>query len=108
MTVLLIGCCAIIYSMVVIFLPKNYQTKLEHQVTADFYGMAARLERDGWEASTDGLLEFSMKNSATVKISDENDNHVFSVNFANMEEGGTASASSPSMIYPVKGREDLL
>ena len=42
--ILLIGCCIIIYSMVMIFLPKNYQTELEHQVTADFYGMVEMLE----------------------------------------------------------------
>ena len=95
--VLLIGCCIIIYSMVMIFLPKNYQTELEHQVSADFYDMVEMLERDGWEASSDSLLEFSMKNNATVKINDENNNNVFSVNFANMEDGEIASSSSPSM-----------
>lgn len=97
MMVLLIGCCIIIYSMVMIFLPKNYQTELEHQVSADFYDMVEMLERDGWEASSDSLLEFSMKNNATVKINDENNNNVFSVNFANMEDGEIASSSSPSM-----------
>ena len=97
MMVLLIGCCIIIYSMVMIFLPKNYQTELEHQVTADFYGMVEMLERDGWEESSDSLLEFSMKNNATVKIDDENNNNVFSVNFANMEDGEVVSSSSPSM-----------
>lgn len=64
MMILLIGCCIIIYSMVMIFLPKNYQTELEHQVTADFYGMVEMLERNGWEESSDSLLEFSMKNNA--------------------------------------------
>lgn len=94
---LLIGCCIIIYSMVIIFLPKNYQTELEHQVTADFYGMVEMLEKDGWKESSDSLLEFSMKNNATIEINDEKDNNVFSVNFANTEEGKAASLSSPSM-----------
>lgn len=97
MMILLTGCCIIIYSMVMIFLPKNYQTELEHQVTADFYGMVEMLERNGWEESSDSLLEFSMKNNATVKINDESDNNVFSVNFANMEDGEIAFSSSPSM-----------
>lgn len=97
MMILLIGCCIIIYSMVMIFLPKNYQTELEHQVTADFYGMVEMLERNGWEESSDNLLEFSMKNNATVKINDESDNNVFSVNFANMEDDEIAFSSSPSM-----------
>ena len=61
MMVLLIGCCIIIYSMVMVFLPKNYQTELEHQVTSDFYGMVEMLEQYGWEESSDGILEFSMK-----------------------------------------------
>lgn len=97
MMILLIGCCIIIYSMVMIFLPKNYQTELEHQVTADFYGMVEMLERNGWEESSDSLLEFSMKNNATVKINDESNNNVFSVNFANMEDDEIAFSSSPSM-----------
>ena len=97
MMVLLIGCCIIIYSMVMIFLPKNYQTELEHQVSADFYDMVEMLERDGWESSSDSLLEFSMKNNATVEITDENENSVFSVNFANAEDGADIFSSSPSM-----------
>ncbi len=97
MMVLLIGCCIIIYSMVMIFLPKNYQTELESQVTSDFYGMVEMLERNGWEASSDNLLEFSMKNNATVEINNEHENNVFSVNFANMEDGELVSTSSPSM-----------
>lgn len=97
MMVLLIGCCIIIYSMVMVFLPKNYQTELEHQVTSDFYGMVEMLEQYGWEESSDGILEFSMKNNATVEITDENENSVFSVNFANAEDGADIFSSSLSM-----------
>ncbi|MBS5385920.1 MAG: two-component sensor histidine kinase [Clostridiales bacterium] len=94
---LLIGCCIIIYSMVIIFLPKNYQTELEHQAMAEFYGMVEMLEKNGWEECSDSLLEFSVKNNATIEINDENDKNVFKVKFANMEGGEIASLSSPSM-----------
>ena len=36
MLALLVVCCIIIYGMVMIFLPRNYHTQLEGQVTADF------------------------------------------------------------------------
>lgn len=95
--VLLIGCCILIYGMVMVFLPKNYQTELESQVTLDFYNMVGILEKNGWEESSDNLLEFSMKNNASVEISDLKGNKLFSVNFANMESDKLPSSSSPSM-----------
>ena len=52
------------------------------------------LERNGWEASSDSLLEFSMANNASVEISDRNGDNLFSVNFADMENLDT---SAPSM-----------
>ncbi|HIR28523.1 MAG TPA: two-component sensor histidine kinase, partial [Candidatus Choladousia intestinigallinarum] len=58
--VLLAVCCMIIYSVVMVFLPKNYHARLESQVTSDFYELTEKLERDGWEDSTESLLEFSM------------------------------------------------
>ena len=39
MLALLVVCCIIIYGMVMIFLPRNYHTQLEGQVTADFYDL---------------------------------------------------------------------
>lgn len=49
MLALLVVCCIIIYGMVMIFLPRNYHTELEGQVTSDFMtwwrfwsGMAGR------------------------------------------------------------------
>ena len=66
MLALLVVCCIIIYGMVMIFLPRNYHTELEGQVTSDFYDLVAVLERNGWEASSDSLMEFSMRNNASV------------------------------------------
>ena len=94
MLALLVVCCIIIYGMVMIFLPRNYHTQLEGQVTADFYDLVEILERNGWEASSDSLLEFSMTNNASVEINDDNGNNLFSVNFADMENLDT---SAPSM-----------
>ena len=94
MLALLVVCCILIYSMVMIFLPKNYHTELEGQVTSDFYDLVEVLERNGWEASSDSLLEFSMTNNASVEINDDNGNNLFSVNFADMENLDT---SAPSM-----------
>ena len=94
MLALLVVCCIIIYGMVMIFLPRNYHTELEGQVTSDFYDLMAVLERNGWEASSDSLMEFSMRNNASVKVNDNYGNNLFSVNFADMENLDT---SAPSM-----------
>ena len=94
MLALLVICCIIIYGMVMIFLPRNYHTELEGQVTSDFYDLVEVLERNGWEASSDSLMEFSMTNNASVKINDDAGNNLFSVNFADMENLDT---SAPSM-----------
>ena len=93
MLALLAVCCIIIYGMVLIFLPKNYRTEIEGQVTEDFYELAERLETEGWEESSDRILEFSMKNNASVRIDDESGENVFGVNFADDETGKTASKS---------------
>ena len=94
MLALLVICCIIIYGMVMIFLPRNYHTELEGQVTSDLYDLVEVLERNGWEASSDSLMEFSMTNNASVKINDDAGNNLFSVNFADMENLDT---SAPSM-----------
>src|SRR5699024_12393238 len=89
MLALLLACCIIIYAMVMVFLPKNYQTELESQATSDFYRLMETLERSGWEAGSEEILAFSMKNNATVRITDTDGNDVFSVNYAdpiNLEE----------------------
>ena len=80
MLALLVVCCIIIYGMVMIFLPRNYHTELEGQVTSDFYDLVDILERNGWEASSDSLLEFSMTNNASVEISGDNGKSLFYVN----------------------------
>ena len=94
MLALLVICCVIIYGMVMVFLPRNYHSQLEGQVTSDFYDLVEELERNGWEASSQSLMEFSMSNNASVDIVDANGNSVFSVNYANMEN---LDLSAPSM-----------
>ena len=39
-------------------------------MTEDFYELAERLETEGWKESSDRILEFSMKNNASVRIDD--------------------------------------
>ncbi len=105
MLALLVGCCIIIYAMVMIFLPKNYYAELESQVTSDFYSLVEILEKKGWGESSESLLEFSMKNNATVKINDESGGDVFSVNFANDEGSGQPAPSmSCSAFFRQGGR----
>ena len=94
MLALLVVCCILIYGMGMIFLPRNYHTELEGQVTSDFYDLMAVLEQNGWEASSDSLMEFSMRNNASVEVNDNYGNNLFSVNFADMENLDT---SAPSM-----------
>ena len=93
MLALLAGCCIIIYGMVLIFLPKSYRTEMEGQVTEDFYELTETLEAEGWEESSDRILEFSMKNNASVRIDDESGENVFGVNFADDEAGDTPAKS---------------
>ena len=71
MLVLLVACCILIYGMVMIFLPKNYQSELENQATSEFYDLVAQVEQNGWEESSDHIFQFSMRNHASVKITDE-------------------------------------
>ena len=85
MLALLLACCIIIYAMVMVFLPKNYQTELESQATSDFYKLMETLERSGWEVGSEEVLAFSMKNNAMVRIADADGNKVFSVNYADSE-----------------------
>ena len=97
MLALLLTCCIIIYAMVMVFLPKNYQTELESQATSDFYRLMETLERSGWEAGSEEILAFSMKNNATVRITDTDGNDVFSVNYAdpeNLEEADRTMSCS--------------
>ena len=70
MLALLAVCCIIIYGMVMIFLPRNYRTELEGQITSDFYDLVEVLERNGWEASSDSRLEFSRTNYASVGVNE--------------------------------------
>ena len=57
------------------------------------------LRANGWEASSDSLLEFSMTNNASVEINDDNGNNLFSVNFADMENLDTSAPSNELLRY---------
>ena len=71
MLALLVVCCALIYAMVMVFLPRSYQTEIEGQVSSDFSALVALLEDRGWQSAEQDVLEFSVKNNASVQIVDE-------------------------------------
>ncbi|HJB16398.1 MAG TPA: HAMP domain-containing histidine kinase [Candidatus Blautia excrementipullorum] len=105
MLALLVICCVIIYAVVLVFLPKNYHARLEDQVTGDFYELAEKLKEKGWEACSGDLLEFSMRNNASVRIQDENEKDLFSVNFADTEEGTDSPGTSFSLSFSAEFRQ---
>ncbi len=83
---LLIVCCVIIYSLVLYFLPKNYQTELESQFITDFQNLTETLESQGVENSYQTIVDFSIKNNASVNVTDENNDDVFRINTAGFAE----------------------
>lgn len=85
MLALLVVCCALIYAMVMVFLPRNYQTEIEGQVSSDFSELVALLEDRGWQPAEQDVLEFSVKNNASVSIVDEMGREAYSVNYADAD-----------------------
>lgn len=80
MMALLITCCIIIYGMVLYFLPKNYQTELESQFITGFQELINTLETEGVENNTQTISDFSIKNNASITITDTNGNEIIKVN----------------------------
>ena len=100
MLALLIVSCVLIYGLVMFFLPRNYHAELQSQVTADFYELVEIIEQNGWESSTNSILEFALKNNASVTVTDGAGESVFSVNSVNLastENVVPATDSTPSM-----------
>ena len=100
MLALLIVSCVLIYGVVLFFLPRNYHAELQSQVTADFCELVEIIEQNGWEPSTNSILEFALKNNASVEITDGAGESVFSVNSVNLAGTGNAALttdSTPSM-----------
>lgn len=84
--VLLITCCIIIYGVVVYFLPKNYQTELETQFVSEFQTLVQNIEENGIEANTQDMVSFSVRNNASLVITEENGAEIYSLNTQNIEE----------------------
>ena len=100
MLALLIVSCVLIYGLVMFFLPRNYHAELQSQVTADFYELVEIIEQNGWESSTNSILEFALKNNASVTVTNGAGESVFSVNSVNLastENVVPATDSTPSM-----------
>lgn len=98
MLVLLVSFCVIIYGTVMYFLPKNYQAELESQFVTEFQQLIQTLEADSIENNSQGIVAFSVKNNASVRITGSDGTEVFSINTKNTEEtntsGKTLSTSS--------------
>ena len=86
---LLVVCCAAIYGMVMIFLPRNYYIDLKGQITADFDALVESLEETGWEDGQDRLHAFAAKNHALVNVINRDGKNVFSVNYGDKRETDT-------------------
>lgn len=98
---LLVVCCAAIYGMVMIFLPRNYYIDLKGQITADFDALVESLEETGWEDGQDSLHAFALKNHALVNVINHGKT-VFSVNYGNKGETDDDEVP-PASTVPTEG-----
>ncbi len=83
---LLIICCVIIYGMVMIFLPKNYQWELESQFVAEFERLVNNLGRGDVDSNSQEIISFSVRNNAVVIIYDSSGEEIYSINVNNIED----------------------
>ena len=105
MFLLLTVCCILIYGMVMVFLPKNYQVELQNQFTTDLYKLTESLEKSGWEDISQDILAFSIRNNAFVRIEDEAGNEMLAVNISNDEKKNNAAKTlSSSGSFTYKGK----
>lgn len=105
MFLLLTVCCILIYGMVMVFLPKNYQVELQNQFTTDLYKLTESLEKSGWEDISQDILAFSIRNNAFVRIEDEAGNEMIAVNISNDEKKNNAAKTlSSSGSFTYKGK----
>ncbi len=105
MFLLLTVCCILIYGMVMVFLPKNYQVELQNQFTTDLYKLTESLEKSGWEDISQDILAFSIRNNAFVRIEDEAGNEMLAVNISNDEKKNNAAKTlSSSSSFRYKGK----
>ncbi len=82
MFALLAGCCALVYALVAVSLPRGYRAELEARATAEFHGLVEALGQDGWEAHAADLTAFALRNDASVRVEDEGGAAVFAANYA--------------------------
>lgn len=80
MMALLIGCCIIIYSMVMVFLPRNYQTELENQFLTEFQQLVMNLEKNGITDSSQEITSFSIRNYSNVLVTDMDGQELVKIN----------------------------
>ncbi|HHZ07014.1 MAG TPA: two-component sensor histidine kinase [Clostridiales bacterium] len=103
---LLVACCIIIYGLVLYFLPKNYQTELESQFSKSFQVLITELENNGVENNSQSIMDFSIKNNASIEIFDSVGNEIFNINTAGTEEvPSSAKALSTTAFFSYDNQE---
>lgn len=80
---LLIVCCTIIYGLVIYSLPKIYQSELESQFSKEFQKLVTNLEKNSLEDMTSSITDFSIRNSATITITDDKGEKILSIKSIN-------------------------
>jgi len=79
MVAILMVCCAIIYSLVLYFMPRNFYTELESRFANEFNILVETLQIEGWQNSSQDIIDFSINNQATITIMDSDRSEVFSI-----------------------------
>ena len=80
--VLLLACSITIYSLVLYFLPKTYQTELEHEFIVGFNELIEVLEQDGVENNTQEIANFASRNNATIIVTEKDGEELLSIKTA--------------------------
>lgn len=104
---LLVICCVLIYTLILYFLPKTYQTELEGQFATDFQRIINKLETDGVENNSQMLVNFSIKNNAAIHITDGNEVEIFAIN-ATVENDVADKSLSTSSEFQYDGNSYLV
>ena len=79
MFLLLTVCCILIYGMVMVFLPKNYQVELQNQFTTDLYKLTESLEKSGWEDISQDIFLMLWGNRSSLNTINNFKSYLFRV-----------------------------
>lgn len=99
-SILLIVCCALIYGLILYFMPKTYKVELESQFNISVQELIEKLEKGGVKDNSQMLKDFSAKYNASILVTDKNGAEVFSINStAKKTEAGKAITVTSAFQY---------